>query len=82
MSTEFTSGLEEAQDISMFLNPLRRHFETMEEVEYLELPQRFMPLFHCICLVWANCAHYRRPARLVVLLQEICNLLIELVTRS
>lgn len=63
----------------MYLKPLRVHFEDMEGMEYLELPKMFPPLFHTLCLVWTHCQHYQQPARLVVLLQEVSNLVIELV---
>ena len=64
---------------SMHLKALRPLLEEMEEGEYAELEQKFPPLFHLICLVWSHSQHYRQPSRLVVLLQEITNLLIELV---
>ncbi|XP_041830036.1 dynein heavy chain 9, axonemal-like isoform X1 [Melanotaenia boesemani] len=32
---------------------------------------------HTVCLVWTSSRHYNTPARLVVLLQETCNLLIQ-----
>ena len=76
----FTSALIEARDISIHLKALRRHFEDMEECDYLELPQRFPAMFHVVCLIWANSEHYRKPARLVVLLQEVSNLLITIVS--
>ena len=72
-------ALAEARDISMHLNPLRKHFEAMEEMEYLELPKQFPAVFHLICLVWSHSTHYQQPARVIVLLQEIANLLILLV---
>lgn len=64
---------------SMHLKPLRPQLEEMEELEYGELEQRFPPLFHTICLIWRHSKHYQQPGRLVVLLQEISNLLIEMV---
>ena len=64
----------------MHLNPLRKHFEAMEEMDYLELPKRFPAVFHLICLVWSHSTHYQQPARIIVLLQEIANLLILLVS--
>lgn len=64
---------------SMYLKPLRHQFEEMEEADYLELDRYFPPLFHTLCLVWAHSQHYRQPAQLIVLMQEIANLLIELV---
>ena len=69
----------EARDVSMHLKPLRTQFENLEECEYLELPLRFPAMFHVVCLIWANSAHYRHPARLVVLLQEVSNLVINMV---
>ena len=65
---------------SMYLKPLRPQLEEMEECEYVELEQRFLPLFHTISLVWTHSKYYRQPARLVVLLQEISNLIVELVS--
>ena len=74
-----TPALAEARDISMHLNPLRKHFEAMEEMEYLELPKQFPVVLHLICLVWSHSTHYQQPARVIVLLQEVANLLILLV---
>ena len=72
-------SLEEAGDITKYLKPLRKLFEELEECDYLELHLHFAPIFHCICLIWANSTHYRQPSRLVVLLQEVSNLVIQLV---
>ena len=65
----------------MFLTPLRPHFEELEECEYTELDKRLPAILHVICLVWANSKHYQQPARLVVLLQEFANLIIDIVSR-
>jgi dynein heavy chain len=73
-------ALSEARDVHMHLKPLRVHFEIMEETEYVDLSKTFPPLFHTICLVWTHCQNYQQPARLVVLLQEVSNLLIQLTT--
>ena len=73
-------ALEEAADINMFLSPLRPHFEEMEECDYLELEKRLPAIMHVICLIWANSKHYQQPARLVVLLQEMANLIIDIVS--
>ena len=75
----FSLALEEARDINMHLKPLKVHFEDMEETEYVELPKIFPPFFHTLCLVWTHSHHYQQPARLVVLLQEVSNLIIDLV---
>lgn len=38
--------------------------------------QLFKPMLHIILLIWKNSRHYNTPARLVVLMREICNSLI------
>lgn len=79
---EFTSSslYPTPPSLSMYLEPLCRHLKEMEECDFLELEQRFHPMFHIICLVWANSKHYCQPARLIVLLQEISNLVLDLVS--
>lgn len=64
---------------SIHLKPLRRQFEAMEEGDFEELEQRLPAIYHLICLIWSHSKHYQQPSRLVVLLQEIANLMIELV---
>ena len=73
------AGMMEAQDISIYLKPVGCMLENLEELSYQELAKRFPALFHVVALVWAHCKHYRHPVRLVVLLQEISNMIIELV---
>lgn len=63
----------------MHLKPLRRQVEVLEECEFIELEKRIPALYHVICLIWANSTHYQQPARLIVLMQEVTNFLIELV---
>ena len=65
----------------MHLKPLRRQFEEMEECDFLELEQRLPAIYHLVCLIWSNSKHYQQPSRLVVLMQEISNLMIELVSK-
>lgn len=67
---------------SMHLKPLHRHFEDMEKCEFLELDQKIAVIFQLICLIWSHSSHYQKPARLVVLLQEVSNLLVQLVSPS
>ena len=80
MFTNLDAGLAEAQDITLHLKPLRKLIEKFEEFDYLELPKKFPGLIHVVGLVWANCSHYRQPVKLVVLLQEISNMIIEMVS--
>ena len=75
-------GLTESQDINMYLKPLANHFQDFEQIDFDRSEKLLAPMMHTICLVWANCEHYRHPARVIVLLQEICNLIMECVSRA
>uniref|UniRef100_A0A8C8ZVZ0 Dynein axonemal heavy chain 9 n=1 Tax=Prolemur simus TaxID=1328070 RepID=A0A8C8ZVZ0_PROSS len=77
MFRNVVAALAEARDIHVHLVPLRRHLETLENAEFPEVKPRLQALLHVICLIWATCKFYRSPGRLTVLLQEICNLLIQ-----
>jgi dynein heavy chain, axonemal len=77
---ETVGALEEAQDIDTHLKPLAGHFESLDTAEFDEAPQYFDQMFHTICLVWANSEYYCRPARIIVLLQEINNVVIKRAT--
>lgn len=76
----FIIALHEAQDINMYLKPLRRLFEDLEQAEFDMCAPMLPPLLHTVCLVWANSKYYNTPARIIVLLQEICNMIIEMVS--
>ena len=77
---ETVSALEEAQDIDAYLKPLSGHFESLETTEFDEVADGFDVMFHAICLVWANSKYYCRPARIIVLLQELNNLVMKRAT--
>ncbi|XP_026986875.1 dynein axonemal heavy chain 9 [Sagmatias obliquidens] len=77
MFRDVVAALMEARDIHMHLVPLHRHLETLESLEFPEVKPRLWPLLHVVCLIWATCELYRCPGRLMVLLQEICNLLVQ-----
>ncbi|XP_064351341.1 dynein axonemal heavy chain 9 [Camelus dromedarius] len=81
MFRDVVAALTEAQDIHAHLVPLQRHLETLESLEFPEVKPRLQPLLHVVCLIWATCESYRCPGRLTVLLQEICNLLVQQASR-
>ena len=72
---ETCDALEEAQDIDSYLKPLSGYFESLETGEFDEIAELFDPMFHTICLLWAHSRFYCRPARIIVLLQELNNLI-------
>uniref|UniRef100_A0A8D3CJW0 Dynein axonemal heavy chain 11 n=1 Tax=Scophthalmus maximus TaxID=52904 RepID=A0A8D3CJW0_SCOMX len=73
-------ALQEAQDINLHLQPLHAHLTQLEKDGFPHLETFIPALFHTLFLIWTNCQSYQRPARMVVLLQELCNLLIEQAT--
>uniref|UniRef100_A0A4W3JPZ5 Dynein axonemal heavy chain 11 n=1 Tax=Callorhinchus milii TaxID=7868 RepID=A0A4W3JPZ5_CALMI len=70
-------ALVEAQDIELHLRPLQRHVNIMQDTEFSKLLVFIPALFHTICLIWSHSQYYCVPARIIVILQEFCNLLIE-----
>ena len=77
---EIVGAMEEAQDISDNLRPISGHFESLETTEFDQAIPAFDPMFHTICLIWAHSKHYCRPARIIILLQELNNLIIKRAT--
>ncbi|XP_019398323.1 PREDICTED: dynein heavy chain 17, axonemal [Crocodylus porosus] len=75
---DVNAGLKEASDIDLYLKPLRVLLEETEQVDYAQLPPYIDQVLYTVCLVWANSGHYSTPSRIIVILQEICNLFIEL----
>ncbi|CAF1367717.1 unnamed protein product, partial [Didymodactylos carnosus] len=74
---EVRQALDEAQDIDTHLRPLASHFESIETADFPDTKQLYKPCFHIIALLWANCRHYTVPSRIIILLQELCNLVMK-----
>ncbi|XP_032992214.1 dynein heavy chain 9, axonemal-like [Lacerta agilis] len=71
------AALVEAHDINVHLKPLEHPLEEIENVEFNELKPLLNRVLHVVCLIWATSKYYSTPARIIVLLQEICSLLIQ-----
>ncbi|XP_015735401.1 dynein heavy chain 17, axonemal [Coturnix japonica] len=78
MFRDVSAGLQEANNISLYLQPLQILLEEMEQTEYSELQPYIDRMLYTVCLTWVHSEHYNTPSRIIVILQEICNLLIEL----
>ncbi|NXP09467.1 DYH17 protein, partial [Thinocorus orbignyianus] len=78
MFKDVSSGLEEAKDISLHLQPLRLVLEELEQADYSQLQPYVDRALCTVRLLRHRCQHYSSPARVIVILQEICNLLIEM----
>jgi len=67
----------EANDNMKYLRTLEEWFDRLNnEGDFKQLTDLFKPMLHIILLIWKNSKHYNTPARLVVLMREICNSLI------
>ncbi|XP_062977556.1 dynein axonemal heavy chain 17 [Elgaria multicarinata webbii] len=75
---DVSAGLKEADDINLYLQPLKVLLEEVEQAEYPQLPPFINSVMYTICLIWANSEYYNIPSRIIVILQEICNLFIEM----
>jgi dynein heavy chain len=75
---EVKNALEEATDINLHLTPLRPLIETLSSTsDFNEMMQQFPPLLHVIMLIWNHSKYYNVPGRVIVILQEICNEIID-----
>uniref|UniRef100_A0A8C5LC16 Dynein axonemal heavy chain 17 n=1 Tax=Jaculus jaculus TaxID=51337 RepID=A0A8C5LC16_JACJA len=76
--TNVTEGLKEANDIVLYLKPLRILLEEMEQADFTLLPTYIAKAMNTICFIWATSEHYNTPSRVIVILQEFCNQIIEM----
>ena len=73
------AALAEARDMALYLKPLMKHCQLLEDTDFADATPLLRPLLHTVCLVWAHSRYYCNSSRLVVLLRQICNLLIQQV---
>ena len=73
---------EEANNNHKYLRPLRKWFEKLDtEPEFTAIVDVFRPMMHLILLVWKSSTFYNTPARLVVLMREVCSAIIRRATK-
>ncbi|PAA56702.1 hypothetical protein BOX15_Mlig034196g2 [Macrostomum lignano] len=73
----FVDVVKEAQDISTHLQPLGQYVEDFENIDFDESEKLLPPMWHLICLIWSHSQFYRLPARVILLIRELCNLVIQ-----
>lgn len=67
----------EANDNTKYLRTLEDWFSQLSaQDDFPSLSGIFKPMMHIILLIWKNSKHYNSSSRLVVLVREICNVLI------
>lgn len=47
-----------------------------------QLPTFIAKVLNTICFIWANSKHYNTPSRVIVILQEFCNQVMDMVATS
>ena len=73
----------EANDNVKFLGILEEWVEKLVAVDDLSAMQGlFRPFLHTVLLIWKHSKYYNTPSRIVVLLKEVCNSIIEQSTRQ
>ncbi|KAF5892934.1 dynein heavy chain 11, axonemal-like, partial [Clarias magur] len=72
-----TYAVVESEDIDLHLKPLRKLIVAFEERSFTDLETLFPALFHTLALIWTHSHFYCSPPRIVTLLTEFCNLLID-----
>ena len=76
---EVSTARAEARDNIKFLLTLTDLFGelTSESADFLSLPNLFTPIMHTILLIWKHSKFYNTTSKLVVLIREICNAIID-----
>uniref|UniRef100_A0A673VKH9 Dynein axonemal heavy chain 17 n=1 Tax=Suricata suricatta TaxID=37032 RepID=A0A673VKH9_SURSU len=73
-----TEGLKEASDIVLYLKPLRILLEETEQADFPGPPTFIAKVLFTICFIWATSEHDNTPSRIIIILQEFCNLIVEM----
>lgn len=71
-------GLMEAEDITKNLKPIQELLDQVQKLDYPKLKDQVQTVMEEVCLVCIRSRFYCKPSRVVVMLQEICNLFIHL----
>ncbi|KAH8382612.1 hypothetical protein KR009_004377 [Drosophila setifemur] len=73
---ELVAAWLEAQDVSLWLQPLLRQTSAFNSVQFSNGHELVAPLVHIVHLVWSNARYYRSTQRMSVLLRCICNMMV------
>jgi dynein heavy chain len=83
LKREIYQNRKEANDNYLYLKTLEPYFKEMcsDSEDFLKMPDLFVPIMHTILLIWKNSGYYKTAPRLVVLIREICNAIINKAKR-
>ncbi|XP_013170954.1 PREDICTED: dynein beta chain, ciliary-like [Papilio xuthus] len=82
MLTNIVAAIVECRDIYVYQKPLIPHFEAIEGTDFIDSKPLIRPMFHCIGLLWGSSRYYCSVEKLIPLLREVCNLLVQQCTNS
>lgn len=71
------SSMAEAKEISLYLSPLAKCFKAVEEVDFSEAKSLMATLIHSVGLAWSKSTYYQSSSKVIIMLRQICNLLIQ-----
>lgn len=84
-TNQFAKLMKEVQAARLEANDNYKYLKTLEDLFVVltsdstglaEAEEQFVPIMHTILLIWNHSQYYNTPARLVVLIREICNAII------
>jgi dynein heavy chain len=78
LQKEVQTARAEANENFKYLQTLTDLFNQLTDTgkEFTEVPDLFIPIMHVILLIYTYSQNYNTPSRLVVLIREICNAII------
>lgn len=71
----------EANDNMKHLKALEKWVNKLNEDDFSDLNTVFKPLMHILMLIWKHSTYYNTPTRLVILVREMCNSIIDQACR-
>jgi dynein heavy chain len=79
LQKEVQTARAEANENYKYLTTLGELFKelTDQSKELTDISELFVPILHTILMIWQYSQHYNTPSRLVVLIREICNAIID-----
>ena len=76
----YTTQLE-VNDNMKHLKTLEKWVNKLNEDDFVNISATFKPILHTIMLIWKHSTYYNTPSRLVILIREICNSIIDQACR-
>lgn len=75
------TAMNEAEEIDRYLRVIVPYIEEIQSTPFIEAEFTFLPLVHNIGLIWVHCTYFQTSTKLVILLKEISNLLMQEVSK-